>query len=343
MVLVGDRRTGTMRAAILTAPDRIETTSVPEPVVTDGDVLVRVRTVGVCGTDVKIASGRIHVQHPRILGHEMVGQVLADGDPIADGQTVLVDPAIACGVCRQCREGRSNICTAGALIGRDRDGGLAELVSVPRANIHRLPLGIDAGEAPLLQVLATCVHAQRLVSVFPGDAVAVIGLGVTGLLHLQLAKGRGARPLVGSSRSHAGRSTASALGADAVIDATGDPVPALRESAPDGFDLVIDCVGSVRTLAQAVALARVGGRILAYGTVTSHEGEFPWYELYYKELVVSHPRSANAEDFPAAIALVAGRFVDIARLVTHRFALTDTDSALATASASGVLKVLVDV
>jgi L-iditol 2-dehydrogenase len=331
-----------VRAAVLTAPNAIETTSVADPVARDGEALVHVRSVGVCGTDVKIAAGRIRVDHPRILGHEMVGELVHPSPGFDAGETVLVDPAVVCGVCRQCREGRSNICINGPLIGRDRDGGLAELVAVPSANLHRLPAEIDVRQAPVLQVLATCVHAQRLTRVFPGDTVAVLGLGVTGLLHVQLAKARGARPVVGTSRSAPKLSAALAVGADNVVAAEGD-VAAMREVMPDGFDLVIDCVGSVGTLAQAVSLARVGGRILAYGTITDTDASFPWYELYYKELVVSHPRSASAEDFPVSIDLVAGGTVDLAPLVTHRFPLSDAASALATAGGGGGLKVLVDV
>jgi L-iditol 2-dehydrogenase len=329
-----------MQAALLTAPKTIEVRSLDQPSPRLGKSIVRVRSVGLCGTDLKIVSGSIPVDLPRILGHEMVGEVV-DGDTA--GETVLVDPAVACGVCRQCREGRGNICTAGALLGRDRDGGLAEQIAVPARNLHPLPSGTDVAVAPILQVLATCVHAQRLTSILPGDAVAVLGLGVTGLIHVQLARQRGARPIVGTSRSASKLEAARGLGADMAVAASDDLVDSMRESASDGFDLVIDCVGSIATLAYAVALARVGGRVLAYGTIEETSGVFPWYQLYFKELVLTHPRSANAEDFPVAIDLVARRAVEVELLISHRFRLDDAASAFETAGAPGAMKVVVDV
>ncbi|MDP9318466.1 MAG: alcohol dehydrogenase catalytic domain-containing protein [Actinomycetota bacterium] len=329
-----------MHAALLTAPKTIEVRSLDEPSPRLGESVVRVRSVGLCGTDLKIVSGSIPVDLPRILGHEMVGEVV-DGDTA--GETVLVDPAVACGVCRQCREGRGNICTAGALLGRDRDGGLAELIAVPARNLHPLPSGIDVAVAPILQVLATCLHAQRLTSILPGDAVAVLGLGVTGLIHVQLARQRGARPIVGTSRSASKLEAARGFGSDVAVAASDDVVDSMRESAPDSFDLVIDCVGSIATLAHAVALARVGGRVLAYGTIEETSGVFPWYQLYFKELVLTHPRSANAEDFPVAIDLVARRAVRVELLISHRFRLDDAASAFETAGAPGAMKVVVDV
>jgi threonine dehydrogenase-like Zn-dependent dehydrogenase len=161
--------------------------------------VVRAESVGICGTDLSIHAGKIPVDYPRVMGHEIVGTVYGAGGGLDEGTTVLVDPGIACGRCRQCLEGRTNICTAGWLIGRDRDGGLREQMTVPESNVHPLPDGLDPGIAPMLQVLATCVHAQRRTDVFPDESVVVLGLGVTGLLHLQLAKLRRLRRYVATS------------------------------------------------------------------------------------------------------------------------------------------------
>lgn len=152
--------------------------------------MVRVDSVGICCTDVSIHSGKIPVDYPRILVHEIVGIVENYGEgpaanDVAVGGKVIVDPGIACGVCRQCREGRSNICTRGWLLGRDMDGGASG--AARRAGVERppAPRRDRCVRRPLLQVLATCVHAQRRISIFPGESVVVLGLGVTGLLHVQ--------------------------------------------------------------------------------------------------------------------------------------------------------------
>ena len=305
--------------------------------------MVQVESVGICGTDLSIHSGKIPVDYPRVMGHEIVGTVISGGDDDEMGTRVLVDPGIVCGNCRQCREGRTNICTAGGLLGRDRDGGLRDLMSVPASNVHELPRGLDPGTAPMLQVLATCVHAQRRTRVLPGEGVVVLGLGVTGLLHLQLAKLGGAGPVIGVTRSAPKLALARELGADLTIAADGSESSEIAAAVPGGADLVIECVGTVDAFARAIEMVRIGGRILAYGTMTETSGEVPFYEMYHKEISVIGARSARVEDFPMAIDAVASGPVVLDALVSGRFPIDDVDEAIHAAGAPGALKVLVDV
>jgi len=304
--------------------------------------VVQVESVGICGTDLSIYAGKIPVDYPRVMGHEIVG-TMHDGSGIEEGTKVIVDPGIACGDCHQCREGRTNICTAGGLIGRDRDGGLRALMTVPASNVHELPEGLDPGPAPMLQVLATCVHAQRRARVFPGESVVVLGLGVTGLLHLQLAKLSGAGPLIGITRSAPKLALAREFDADLTIAADGSETSQVDATLPGGADLVIECVGTVDAFARAIEMVRIGGRILAYGTMTETSGELPFYELYHKEISVIGARSARVEDFPMAIDVVASGRVALGALVSGRFPIEDVDEAIRAAGAPGALKVLVDV
>lgn len=321
----------------------IELLDIEAPRPDPDEVVVRVESVGICGTDLSIHAGRIPVAYPRVMGHEIVGTLRAGTSGVGEGQKVLVDPGIACGRCRQCREGRTNICTAGWLIGRDRDGGLRELMTVPGSNVHALPEGSDPAIAPLLQVLATCIHAQRRARVFPGESVVVLGLGVTGLLHVQLAKLRGAHPVVGITRSAPKLAIARTLGADQTVVANGTEAEAVAEALPGGADLVIECVGTVDAFALAMAMVRTGGRILAYGTMTETTGELPFYDLYHKELSVIGARSARVEDFPLAIDMVASGRVALGPLVSGRHPIEDVDGAIRAAGAPGALKVFVDV
>jgi L-iditol 2-dehydrogenase len=314
----------------------------PEPA--PGEALVRVRSVGICGTDTKIHSGHIPVDHPRVMGHEIVGDVETAPDGSAEllGRRVLVDPGITCGRCIQCRAGRGNVCTGGWLLGRDRDGGLRELMEVPAANLYPLPAVVDGSAAPLLQVLATCIHAQRLAPPLPGDSVVVLGLGVTGLLHLQLAKAAGAHPVVGATRSASKLDLARRLGADVAIPIEdGTAAARIAEAAGDGAGLVIECAGTLRTLEAAIEVARVGGRVLAYGTIAEREGALPFYDLYYKEIALLGARSARAEDFPAAIDAVAGGRIALEPLVSRRVGLEELAGALASPDPGG-LKTIVD-
>jgi L-iditol 2-dehydrogenase len=305
--------------------------------------VVQVSSVGICGTDLSIHAGDIAVDYPRVMGHEIVGTVVSGGSDDEVGTRVLVDPGFVCGVCLQCREGRTNICTAGGLIGRDQDGGLRDLIAVPASNIHELPDELEPGTAPMLQVLATCVHAQRRARVFPGESVVVLGLGVTGLLHLQLAKLGGAGPLIGITRSAPKLALARELGADLMIPADGSETSEVAAALPGGADLVIECVGTVSAFARAIEMVRIGGRILAYGTMTETSGELPFYDLYHKEISVIGARSARVEDFPAAIDAVASGRVSLGSLVSGRFPIDDVDEAIRAAGAPGALKVFIDV
>jgi L-iditol 2-dehydrogenase len=332
-----------VRAALLAGPGRIDVADVERPVVGAGDVLIGVHTLGVCGTDRQIFSGDIPVAYPRIMGHEIVGEVLEPSEGFATGERVIVDPSIACGRCDRCLEGRGNICSNGWLLGRDRDGGLCEAIPAPATNLHRLPDEVSDDVGPLIQVLTTCVHGQRMVDVFPGGSTVIIGLGVTGLLHLQLAKLRGAWPVVCVTRSERKLELARDLGADVTVRSDDGALEQVREATRGGADVTIECAGKVATLASAVAMARPGGRILAYGTIAETEGRFPFYDLYYKELAITNARAARPEDFLVAIGSVASGRVRLDPLVTHRFPLARTADAFQADQMPEALKVVVDV
>ena len=190
-----------MRAMVLTAPGTLVRDEVARPGATSGDVLVRVTHSGICGTDFKIFNGAIPVRYPRIMGHEMAGEVVdAGSSTLRSGDRIIVDPQLYCRTCFHCRIGQTHLCTNGMLVGRDTDGGFAEYVSAPASHVFPLPQSVDTRTAPLIQVLTTCLHAQRQIDIFPGELVVVLGLGVTGQLHVQLAKARGAT-VIGVTRS----------------------------------------------------------------------------------------------------------------------------------------------
>ena len=334
-----------MEAAVLTAPERMELREIDRPAERLSACTVRVRAVGICGTDLRLFDGSIPVAYPRVLGHEIVGEVVdgSAGGPAA-GTRVVVDPSVACGWCDRCREGRENLCSDGWLLGRDRDGGMSEFVVAPAANVYPVPDGLENGAATLIQVLTTCVHGQRMDPIAAGASVVVIGMGVTGSLHLQLAKLAGAHPVVCTSRSASKLELARAFGADEVV-AADDPraLGRMLEITGGGADVVIECAGSIATLGMAVRVVRHGGRIISYGTIPETEGVFPFYDLYHKELVVSCPRAAIPSDFDVAIEAVASGRVRLDGLVTHRVPLREAGEAFATARMSGSLKVVIDV
>jgi L-iditol 2-dehydrogenase len=295
------------------------------------EVLVRVGTSAICGTDLKIFTGAIPVRYPRVMGHEISGTVIEgdDGQRLTAGDRVVVDPVVYCGACFACREGRTSLCPNGALLGRDADGGFAEYVVAPRTHVFRLPDTIDPRVAPAIQVLTTCVHAQRRADIFPGQSVVVLGLGVTGQLHVQLAKARGAYPVIGVTRSAWKRALAEGLGADITLPSDGDAIRRVVDATGGrGPDVVIETTGVVRSIGDAIAMARLGGTLLLFGITTVTEGTLPFYQLYFKELNVVNARAAKGEDFPASIDLVARGVVKLLPLVTQVMPISDLASAI---------------
>ncbi len=318
-----------MKAMVLTAPSELVLEEVARPAADDGKVTVRITHSGICGTDYKIYNGAIPVAYPRIMGHEMAGEVVdAGASTLKRGERVIIDPELYCGNCFHCRIGQTHLCPKGMLIGRDTNGGFAEFVSTPASQVFPLPAGIEIQHAPMIQVLTTCLHAQRQINIFPSESVVVLGLGVTGQLHVQLAKARGAR-VIGVTRSKEKRELAETLGADLTI-AGGDEMVAKVREATDGRgpDVVIETTGVVSQLSAAIHMARSGGRLLLFGIITAKEGALPFYDLYFKELALINARVAKAEDYPASIALVQRGTVRLEPLVSDVMPLGELKAAI---------------
>jgi L-iditol 2-dehydrogenase len=336
-----------MRAVVLRKPYELALADVPTPVAAHDQVLVRVTNSGICGTDLKIFTGAMPARYPVIMGHEIAGEVLdgVDDSRIRRGDRVLVDPVLFCGACFDCHAGRTNLCPNGAVIGREVDGGFADFVVAPRSHVYPLPPSIDSRTAPLIQVLTTVLHAQRRASIAAGQSVAVIGLGVSGQLHVQLAKARGAGPVIGVTRSAWKRSVAERLGADLTVSTGDEGIQAVREATQGhGVDVVIESTGMVRCIGDAIAMVRPGGTVVLFGIYTASEGALPFYQLYYKEPIVISARAAMGEDFPESIDLVARGRITLDPLVTQVLPVTELTQALGLleSDADGRMKVILE-
>lgn len=335
---------GLVKAVVLEGKNQIAIRELPEPA-TQQKALVQVERAGLCGTDLKILSGAIPTRPPLILGHEVIGRVVRPGphNLVPVGTRVLLDPGIACGHCTECRGDRGYLCPNGALMGRDTNGGFAEFLAASEDQLHALPAGIDPNAEAVLQVLATCVHAQSRIQVFPGQPAAVIGLGVSGLLHAQLLRLRGAYPIIGITRSAVKREKARHLGVHHTFtpqEATG----AVREfTGGRGVDIVVESVGTADTLRQCSALAAPGGSVLVFGTTSPTADAVPTYEWYYKELDVVNSRAARSRDYDRAIELAAAGMVELAPIVTSTYPLDEAVKAFAACGQPTELKVMLNV
>ena len=330
-----------MKAVVTTGPGALDAVDVPCRS-EKGTVAVRLERAGICGTDLKILDGAMPIGYPRILGHEMVGTVTQTppGTRIPSGTRVLVNPSTNCDACYLCESDRAYLCSRGGLLGRDSDGVFAETIGVPERFLHPVPGEIGLDDAGLLQVLGTVVHSQQTVPVSSGTLAVVIGLGVSGLLQLQLLKERGAGRVIGVTRSRRKLDLARSLGAHAVATPDEAATVVTEISEGRGADLVVEAVGTEATALQAIELCGYSGHVVVYGTVTGGMGRLPFYQLYLKELTLRFPRAARAADYDTAIGLAAQGRIELAPLITARFPLEQAGAAFAAARSGNHLKVL---
>src|SRR5215472_5721414 len=332
-----------MLAAVIEGPGAVAVRETAPPQAS-GLALVRVAQAGLCGTDRKLAAGVLPVTVPRVMGHEMTGwvEVAGPAGAVPAGTPVVVNPAVFCGMCPQCRADLPNLCARGGLLGRDVDGCFAEFVAVPEPLLHPLPASVTPDEGALIQVLSTCVHAQSGVPVSPDGSAVVLGLGVAGLLHVQLLRARGVRTIIGVTRSAWKRDLAMVSGARVVVCPEDAAAAVAAATDGRGAGLVIECAGTAATLAQAVRLAGPGATVIMFGTIRSADG-LPAYEAYLSELTIRCPRASRPRDFDTAIRLCAERRLDVAPLVTGRFPLAKVTEALAASEHPEHLKIVLDV
>src|SRR3989475_624330 len=244
------------------------------------------------------------VRLPVVMGHEATGVVEAVGEGVErvrPGQPVLLNPIIECGSCGTCVRGHGNLCANAGLFGREMDGSLAEHIVLPEAYLYPLPAHLPLAAATLIETLATVRHAQQRARIASGDSVVVLGQGVAGLLHTQLAKLSGARPVIAVSRSAWKLELARRRNADRIVNSTReDAVAAVRDAtAGRGADVVVDAAGDPALIAPAIEMLAPGGRLLLYGISHRPVDGFTTFPLYYKELTVYGSR-ARSRPPPAA-------------------------------------------
>jgi 2-desacetyl-2-hydroxyethyl bacteriochlorophyllide A dehydrogenase len=322
-----------MVAAVLTAPRRFALQARPTPAPGRGEAMVRTAATAVCHTDLSIYTGHHPgVRYPVVMGHESTGVVEwlgTDASRVTVGQRVIIDPIITCGACDSCERGRPNLCRHAGLFGREVEGSLADRIVLPERYLHPLPDHLSLEAATLIETLATVRHGQERVGISPGDAVAVLGQGATGLLHTQLAKLSGASPLIAISRSAWKLEMARRWGASHVVTAAGqdavDRVLGLTHGA--GADVVIESTGVASLIRPAIDMLRPGGKLLVYGIGHDAVEGLTTFPFYFKELTLYGSRGLTAADFAPSIRLAATGAIDLEGFATARYPLSSVASA----------------
>ncbi|MEU4221734.1 alcohol dehydrogenase catalytic domain-containing protein [Actinoplanes sp. NPDC026623] len=307
---------------------RLHTERRPEPA-GDGDRLVEVTSVGLCGSDLHwFAEGGIGdavLARPLVLGHEMAGVIRGGPD---DGVAVAIDPAVPCGACGSCRAGHGNLCPDVIFAGHgSRDGGLREFLTWPAGRLHRLPAGMSADDGALLEPLGVALHALDLAHLRMASTVAVVGCGPIGLLLIQLAFRHGATRVLAAEPLPHRMAAAARFGAE----------PAGEQGVAD---VVFEVSGSDAAVDAALRLARPGARVVLVGIPDGDRTSFSAGLARRKGLTLVLVRRMG-EVYPRAIDLVARGLVELAPLVSDVFALSEVTAAMAAAAARTGLKVVV--
>ncbi len=260
-----------MRALVYHSPTELRIEDVQRPAVGDSDVLIRVQYCGICGTDIHIYNGEggsYEVTPPLIMGHEFSGiveQVGKNVQSIGVGDQVTVNPNDMCGHCHYCQNAAEQFCEHAIGYGTTRDGGFAQYCVVSEKQVFKFNNDIDLLTASMAEPLSCCIHGIDLCHVQVGDDVLIIGGGPIGLIMLQLARMAGANRVVLSEPISEKRELAKQLGASATIDPLADDVEAQLQQHCPYPSVVIECVGNVRTIQNAIDWAGKGATVMMYG------------------------------------------------------------------------------
>jgi 2-desacetyl-2-hydroxyethyl bacteriochlorophyllide A dehydrogenase len=315
-----------MRSVVLLEPHRLELQDVERPEPLPGEALIRMRYLGVCGTDLHAFNGRQpYFTYPRVLGHEIAAEVVAvcgDAAGWQPGEACVVLPYLACGSCLTCRQGRTNCCTTLKVLGVHIDGGMQEYLTVPVANLVRAE-GLTPGQMALVENQSIGAHAVARAQLQAGEWALIVGAGPIGLGVIQFARLAGARPVVLDVDPGRLAFCQRALGVEHVLDARTDPLPAL--AALTGGDLptaVFEATGNPTSMMAAFNYVAHGGRLILVSLVQA-DIAFRDPDFHRREMTLLSSRNATRADFERVIAAVRAGQVVTEPLITHQVALAD--------------------
>ncbi|MBV9740807.1 MAG: zinc-binding alcohol dehydrogenase family protein [Hyphomicrobiales bacterium] len=336
-----------MQAVVCVRPGELALEDRPEPERRPDEALIRVRRIGICGTDFHIYEGsHPYLDYPRIIGHELSGEVLeaTPGSALKTGQTVVINPYVSCGTCIACRKGKPNCCVRIAVLGVHRDGGMCERFSVPERNLY--PVGsLSVDQTASVEFLSIGAHAVARSGLKKGARVLVIGAGPIGLgtaLFAQLADGdvvimdrdveRIAFALEAGIASHsikAGGKAAERVG---------------KATRGEGFDLVFDATGARGSMEEAFRYVAHGGALVLVSVVTETV-TFSDPEFHKREMTLLGSRNALRADFENVMTAIEAGRVPLQHLLTHRTSLAGVAKDLPrwTTDKRGLVKALVEI
>jgi (R,R)-butanediol dehydrogenase/meso-butanediol dehydrogenase/diacetyl reductase len=312
----------------------LEIVELPDPIAGPGELVVRVKACGICGSDLHAAtSPKAKLPPGTIMGHELAGIVDQIGAGVAGfepGDPVVVMSYLACGECASCRAGIGVRCAAMTLVGfGEAPGGYAELIKTRPGSVFKIPKTMSFRAAATVEPLVVGLHGLRRARFQAGESCVIMGAGSIGLMTLLWARFAGARAIVVSELLLDRRTVALKLGADAAVDPRmHSPAAAMTRLTGAGPDVIFECIGEAGTMAQAISHAPRGGRVTILGVSMEDDG-FPPGLAMSKELDVSFSLGLEPGEVETAIAVLASGRISTDPLITHTVSLDDLPRAFA--------------
>lgn len=336
-----------MKCVVCESPGDLQLGFKPVPEAGPGEVLLRVRRIGVCGTDMHIFRGtQPFLAYPRVMGHELSGEVATApaGSGLAAGDEVLVMPYLSCGDCVACRKGKTNCCTRIQVLGVHRDGGLAEYLAVPAQFVLKTE-GISLDDAAMVEFLAIGLHAVRRGAVAEGQRILVVGAGPIGVAVALFAALKGAQVTVLDARDDRLGFCRDVLKVAHTVTAGEGDLEALREiTGGDFFDAVFDATGNIKAMERGLDFVAHGGTYVLVSIVPERIS-FADPEFHKRETTLLGSRNATVDDFREVLAAMKAGLVPTRAMNTHRATLDEFIDTLPRwmDPASGVIKAIVEV
>jgi len=343
-----------MKGAVYYGAGDIRVEDHAEPAPTSENLIAKVRCCAICGTDLKLATiGYPRCHPPRVIGHEMVGEVVHVGSWVkgfALGNRITLATTVSCGQCAYCALGLGNLCPNAKPISYDFDGALAEFLAIPAealtaGNVIRVPDSVPDESAALSEPLSCAINAHQLAGLKVGDKVLILGSGPLAALHAELAKAEGAEEVMVVGHSEVRLALLHGLHNVLVIDGTHEDVAAVVSERTNGLgaDIVIVCAPAREAMEKSIQYARKGGAVSLFASLPKGESEiaFDSRTIHYGELRVVGSSDSRPEHVQTAVRLMAEGKIDTRSVVSHRISLTNLHLGFDLMKNRRCLKVLV--
>lgn len=347
-----------MLAAVYHGKQDIRVIDIPKPKIGPNELLIKVLSASICGTDMRIYNG-VHRFYPegtrRVPGHEVVGTIAEVGQELdgtfSIGRRVFIAPNMGCGHCVQCISGNNNLCASYDAIGITIDGGFAEFMRVPANAVQQgcvinIDDAVDPAVAALTEPFACVLRGQKAVNIKPGDIVLVIGAGPIGIMHTKLAKIWGAGRVIVSEPMPGRAEQAKMMGADRVVNPTTEDLDTIVKTESDGrgADVIIVAAPVHSAQEDALLLAAISGRINYFGGLPKDNSKISFDSniVHYKELIITATTACSTDNCWQAARIINSGLVDLHELISMRFPLTEAKQAFEEASGKKSLKIVIE-